>query len=149
MPADVNASESILSAGEGGKHLLTTGAERMAKVRGEHGEMLPPAPSETILQRAKIGSHRVGMEPPVGEKSALLDPFDDAVFRPHHYTCQPLGSMQIIEAVVPPYGDVHELAPFYIGTVLKYLYRAPHKGTCKQDLQKACWYLNRLVEALT
>lgn len=137
MTADATSGESISLAGSKGNHLSQDA-------------------SEAILQRAKIGSHRVGQASHVdcdlghvcGVEPALLDPFDDAVFRPRHYTCRPLDSMQIIEAVVPPYGDVHELAPFYIGVVLQYLYRAPHKGTCKQDLQKACWYLNRLVEAL-
>lgn len=32
---------------------------------------------------------------------------------------------------------------FCLGNALKYILRAPHKGTEKQDLAKAIWYLER------
>ena len=35
---------------------------------------------------------------------------------------------------------------FHAGNVIKYLARAGHKGSKMQDLQKARWYLNRLIE---
>lgn len=32
---------------------------------------------------------------------------------------------------------------FNLGNVIKYIARYRHKGTPKEDLQKAIWYLNR------
>ena len=37
---------------------------------------------------------------------------------------------------------------FYIGNLLKYVSRFPHKGNPLQDLKKAAWYLNRKIEKL-
>lgn len=34
-------------------------------------------------------------------------------------------------------------AGFCVGNALKYIARASHKGSPKQDLEKALWYLNR------
>jgi hypothetical protein len=35
---------------------------------------------------------------------------------------------------------------FNEGNVIKYLTRAKHKGTYLEDLKKARWYLDRLIE---
>lgn len=35
---------------------------------------------------------------------------------------------------------------FYLGSALKYILRAKHKGNERQDLEKALWYLERLVQ---
>lgn len=35
---------------------------------------------------------------------------------------------------------------FELGTVIKYLSRFPYKGKRKEDLEKARWYLNRLIK---
>jgi len=34
---------------------------------------------------------------------------------------------------------------FHLGNVLKYILRAPHKGTELRDLKKARWYLDRWI----
>lgn len=36
---------------------------------------------------------------------------------------------------------------FCYGNAIKYILRAPHKGSERADLEKARWYLNRLCEA--
>ena len=35
---------------------------------------------------------------------------------------------------------------FCLGNTVKYIARAPHKGTELQDLEKAAWYLARRIE---
>ncbi|MFZ9654656.1 MAG: DUF3310 domain-containing protein [Limnohabitans sp.] len=35
---------------------------------------------------------------------------------------------------------------YHVGCILKYLWRAPHKGSFAQDLKKAHWYLERALE---
>lgn len=37
---------------------------------------------------------------------------------------------------------------FHLGNVLKYIVRAPHKGSEIRDLKKARWYLDRWIAVL-
>lgn len=64
---------------------------------------------------------------------------DDVVNHPAHYTSHPSG----IEAI-----EITQYESFLIGNVLKYVLRAPYKGSELQDLQKAQWYLNKRIEQL-
>jgi hypothetical protein len=42
--------------------------------------------------------------------------------------------------------DVVEWMSFSLGNVIKYVWRADHKGTAIEDLEKARWYLDREIE---
>jgi hypothetical protein len=59
------------------------------------------------------------------------------VDHPSHYNA---GKIEVIEAI-----DDWQLG-FYEGNVVKYVARAKHKGSELEDLKKAAWYLNRLIE---
>ncbi len=61
----------------------------------------------------------------------------DPVNHPSHYT---FGKIEVIEVI-----DDWRLG-FYEGQVVKYIGRAKHKGSELEDLKKAQWYLNRLIE---
>lgn len=61
---------------------------------------------------------------------------DDIVERPKHYTH---GKIEVIEVI-----EAFSLG-FHEGNVVKYLLRHQHKGGV-QDLLKARWYLNRLID---
>jgi hypothetical protein len=63
----------------------------------------------------------------------------DVINSPSHYT---QGSMEVIEAIEGLDLDYHE------GTVLKYIARWRHKNGI-EDLHKAKWFLNRLIEKET
>jgi len=56
----------------------------------------------------------------------------EAVNHPEHYNKHPSG----IECI-----DVVRHFNFNLGNVIKYLWRAPHKGATIEDLKKAAWYL--------
>jgi hypothetical protein len=58
------------------------------------------------------------------------------VDHPSHYNSHPAG----IECI-----DVVECMSFNVGNVIKYLWRADHKGHEVEDLQKALWYLQREI----
>lgn len=76
-------------------------------------------------------------------ESALLA--HDPVNSPDHYTSGKIECIEIIDTIAAGYeGD----AAFYVGTAIKYLYRAPYKGSAVQDLKKARWYLDRLIDKL-
>lgn len=61
----------------------------------------------------------------------------DPVSRPEHYT---LGKIEVFDFI-----KAWELS-FAEGNVIKYVTRAPYKGKRLQDLQKARWYLDQLIE---
>ena len=69
---------------------------------------------------------------------------DDAVNHPQHYTHSGIECIDAIDSVTSGYERPSH--GYYAGQVLKYLWRAPFKGHYLQDLEKAQWYLNRLVK---
>lgn len=63
---------------------------------------------------------------------------EDLVNHPKHYTaCNVTATFEPID-LVEHYG-------FLIGNAMKYMFRAPHKGNKKLDLQKALFYLKRSI----
>lgn len=65
---------------------------------------------------------------------------------PDHYKQGPVEVIDIIEGAV-----IHAPEPVAAGlqwNVIKYVMRCWHKGKALEDLRKAQWYLNRLVETL-
>ncbi len=70
---------------------------------------------------------------------------NDIVNQPSHYTS---GKVEVIDYILQVCADYPgDQAPL-VGNVIKYLSRAPLKGTKDKDLQKAQWYLNKLVSTL-
>jgi len=63
----------------------------------------------------------------------------DAVNHPKHYN---FGTIEVID-VIEDWG-----LGFQLGNAIKYIARAPHKGTELQDLEKAAWYLQRQISRL-
>jgi len=63
----------------------------------------------------------------------------DQVNHPSHYTNSKSG----IECI-----QVTEHLNFCLGNAIKYIWRSNEKGNAIEDLQKACWYLNREIKRL-
>ena len=61
----------------------------------------------------------------------------DMVNHPQHYSVHGIEPIDYIES--------HNLN-FNLGNVIKYVSRAPYKGTELEDLQKAKWYLEREIK---
>ena len=64
---------------------------------------------------------------------------DDNVNHPAHYG----GEDSLYEAIKVI--EAWDLG-FNLGNTIKYISRAGKKGSKKEDLQKAAWYLNREIE---
>jgi hypothetical protein len=64
----------------------------------------------------------------------------DAVAKPKHYN---QGSIEAIEYIRQQLGS--GLCNYYEGSVLKYMHRYKYKNGL-EDLKKARWYLERLIE---
>lgn len=58
---------------------------------------------------------------------------------PNHYNT---GNIEVIDAI-EDWG-----LGFHLGNVVKYVARAGHKGDALEDLEKAQWYLEWLIEKL-
>lgn len=65
----------------------------------------------------------------------------DPVNRPAHYTS---GGIECIDAMQAAFG-VEAVKDFCLCNAFKYLWRHRNKNGV-EDLKKACWYLNRLIE---
>ena len=61
---------------------------------------------------------------------------NDQVNHPSHYN----KGIEVIDFI-----ESHDM-DFNTGNVIKYVARAKHKGKYLEDLKKAQWYLNRLIE---
>ncbi|QRG70791.1 DUF3310 domain-containing protein [Brevibacillus choshinensis] len=65
------------------------------------------------------------------------------VDHPAHYNAGHIECIDAIEAATTGLSGVHA---FNTGTAIKYLWRWSHKGGI-EDLQKARWYIDRLIAA--
>jgi hypothetical protein len=65
----------------------------------------------------------------------------DPVNHPAHYTAGKVECIDAIEAALGPDG----FRAFLRGQVIKYVWRAPLKGSESTDYEKAEWYLARLI----
>ena len=63
----------------------------------------------------------------------------DPVNHPKHYKAHPSG----VECI-----QITEHLNFCRGNAMKYLWRAGEKGSEIEDLEKACWYINREIDRL-
>ncbi len=81
---------------------------------------------------------------PLSSKPLSGDLKADMVNHPPHYNKGQFETIAVIEDIAKSYSGYHG---YLAGCVIKYISRAPFKGNSKQDLQKAQWYMNKLVES--
>lgn len=67
----------------------------------------------------------------------------DQVNHPSHYQTDSVECIDAIEAAV---GDLDPVEAFLVGSAIKYLWRFKKKHKPVEDLQKAVWYVNRLID---
>ena len=71
---------------------------------------------------------------------------EDMVNHPSHYT---QGGVECIDAITSALSSYEDsVDSWLVGQVIKYLWRAPLKGKYEEDIKKAQFYLNRLVEKI-
>ena len=71
---------------------------------------------------------------------------EDMVNHPSHYTHGGVECIDAITSAISSYED--SVDSWLVGQVIKYLWRAPLKGKYEEDIKKAQFYLNRLVEKI-
>lgn len=72
----------------------------------------------------------------------VMKPKFDPVNKPEHYNKSGIECIQAIEASMTR----EEFLGFLKGTVIKYLWRYRYKHNPLEDLNKAKWYLNKLID---
>ena len=80
------------------------------------------------------------------EEEKVEEKHEDMVNHPSHYTSGGVECIDAITSALSSYED--SVDSWLVGQVIKYLWRAPLKGKYKEDIKKAQFYLNRLVEKI-
>lgn len=76
---------------------------------------------------------------------AAKELYNDPVNHPSHYT---QGGIECIDAIEAACTGLTGDEAYYVGQVIKYIWRWKHKNGL-QDLEKAEWYLDRLIGNVT
>jgi hypothetical protein len=136
--------------------------EAQEHVIHSHMETTPPSGTFNINSRPTINDRPNRFEPHANSPFAFASPrptFDfggldageglegiedrhDPVDRPSHYTA---GSIECIDAIEAAISELSGTEAFLVGQILKYCWRHNLKGKPVEDLQKAKWYLDRLI----
>ena len=74
-----------------------------------------------------------------------LDEEIDVVNNPQHYNT---GNIECIEAIQESMSP-EAFKGYLKGNTMKYLWRYDYKGKASEDLEKAGWYLNRLIKEVS
>lgn len=69
--------------------------------------------------------------------------YSDEIHHPDHYTWKGVECKDVIETMVTGLSGIEA---YYMGNIIKYLYRYPKKGTLETDLAKAAQYMTFLKE---
>lgn len=85
----------------------------------------------------------------IAELERYVDPYDilpediDPVSAPPHYNT---GNIECIDAIQESMAP-ESFKGYCKGNALKYIWRMSYKGKPVEDLRKAIWYIERLIEA--
>lgn len=113
---------------------------RMAKEMRENAE-------EMREPQLNAGKEEANMDKPLVDQKAKADAGKleiDMVNHPAHYTAGNVECIDALESMSMGYHDAVQAALAW--QVVKYIWRSPLKGKPLEDLQKAQFYLNRLIE---
>lgn len=136
------------------KELLTRQAEIYSFFAQKRDEQTPTMAHKLYKELLEI-NEKLDEEPLTANETRQLFGYppisgDTAVEHPSHYTSGGIECIDAMKAMLIGYEQAKIATRFYwhflSGQVLKYLWRWPLKERPLQDLKKASWYLDRLIE---
>ena len=68
----------------------------------------------------------------------------DSVKKPEHYNYGTVECIDVIKNILGKKGFID----YCQGNAIKYIFRAKHKGNFIEDIKKADWYLNRIIQEM-
>jgi hypothetical protein len=103
------------------------------------GEKTVPVPrtSRPVPNKWEAAQVVTSSKPIVNPQIEMIEPKHDPVNHPAHYKVGGIETIDFIEA---------KRFNYNMGNAVKYITRADHKGSRKQDLEKAIWYLKRELD---
>jgi hypothetical protein len=111
------------------------------KQRGRAGKTEPkkgrPAPQKWKTLHISTSNTPIVSSHGTPIQIEMIEPKSDPVNHPAHYKVGGIETIDFIEA---------KRLNYNMGNAVKYITRADHKGSRKQDLEKAIWYLKRELE---
>jgi len=116
---------------------ITSAEELKAKLRADGVLKDQGKAAAKTAQATEPKKKKAKGEPKTTTENAVVD-------HPQHYTH---GSIECIDIVHVMTADKAGIEAFCVGNVVKYLYRYQQKNGV-EDVKKAGWYLNKLVEVL-
>ena len=144
-----NCSECILSAASGFRHPADCSAwtvthfREAARLMGY--EVVEKMREEMREPQLNAGKEEANMDKPDQLAKAEAGKLKiDMVNHPAHYTAGSVECIDALESMSVGYQDTIQAALAW--QVVKYIWRSPLKGKQLEDLQKAQFYLNRLIE---
>lgn len=72
---------------------------------------------------------------------------EDLVNHPSHYI-SPSGRMEVIDVIENFTSDLQGMDAICTANAIKYILRWAHKDHPVEDLKKARWYINKLIDIL-
>lgn len=117
----------------------------------ECGKDPGPVCAGTVFKRASDAITAEAKRITPEDTAAFFKKIDDAmgvpsaVDHPHYYN---QGKVECIDAIAAATTGLTGIEAWDTGTVLKYMWRWKHKANPIEDLEKAKWYLNHLIEHL-
>lgn len=116
------------------KHSMCLEGLRVKRYKGKGGALQAMAvPASTPYSR----------EEKEIEKEMKQFIYSDEIHHPDHYTWKGVECKDVIETMVTGLSGIEA---YYMGNIIKYLYRYPKKGTLETDLAKAAQYMEFLKE---
>lgn len=116
------------------KHSMCLEGLRVKRYRGKGGALQAMAvPASTPYSR----------EEKEIEKEMKQFIYSDEIHHPDHYTWKGVECKDVIETMVTGLSGIEA---YYMGNIIKYLYRYPKKGTLETDMAKAAQYMAFLKE---
>lgn len=114
------------------RHSMCLEGMRLKQFRGKGGQLMAvPASTPYSREEKEI------------EKEMRNFIYADEIHHPDHYTWKGVECKDVIETMVTGLSGIEA---YYMGNIIKYLYRYPKKGTLETDLAKAAQYMEFLKE---
>ena len=92
---------------------------------------------ESVIDEPCVSCCKESNYEPKEEKESVFNEDDLTINKPPHYLINRIQPIEYIEA---------QHFNFNLGNVIKYISRAPFKGSELEDLKKARWYLDREIQ---
>ena len=101
-----------------------------------------PAIESKSIDNAMVACHTFVNQPHITDTAENLNAEEDVVNNPSHYNKGGIECIEAIEQSMTP----SSFKGYLKGNVQKYMWRYESKAKPVEDLKKARWYLNKLIE---